>query len=186
MKPIGRLDSLENLFQLEVATAYSSEHALDTALATVSCAASSLRLKEAFLDHRSETQEQIRRLHEAFDFLDEDAEEAPCPGMVGFIAEVVELMQAPADRHVRDAALIAAAQKIEHHEIATYSWLCELAKVRGNRDHYHALHKCLDEEVAADRRLNRLAQGTFFSPGLNKRAQTEPAPEEPPYIESVA
>ena len=121
-------------------------------------AATSGELKEAFESHLRETDEQVNRLAQVFDSLDEPVKEEKCEGMAGILEEGNELLKEDAADAVKDAGLIASAQKAEHYEIASYGCLCAWAELLGERDALELLRQNLAEEEEANEKLTDLAE----------------------------
>jgi ferritin-like metal-binding protein YciE len=115
-----RLDSLDELLLDQLKDLYDAEQRLTKALPKMAAAATNAALREAFEMHLTETQNQITRLEEAFEALGEKPKAVACKAMQGLIAEGQEAIDAEGDPDVKDAALIAAAQRVEHYEIAGY------------------------------------------------------------------
>ena len=137
---------------------YWAEKHLAKALKKMEKAATSDKLKEAFSSHQIETEEQISRLEEVFNLMDRTARGKKCAAMAGLIEEAEELIEeTEKGSMVRDVALIAAAQKIEHYEIATYGTLATLASILGSEKIKNILGEILEEEKAADNKLTELA-----------------------------
>jgi len=153
-------DSLDDLLIEQIEDLYDAERRLCKALPRMADAASDPKLREAFLDHLGETQGQIKRLQSAFEMLDREPTRDACDAMKGLIREGEEMIHAGGDRRVRDAALIAVAQRIEHYEIAGYGVVCSLAQSVGRDDIAGLLHDTLEEERAADESLTRLAESS--------------------------
>jgi len=159
------LDSLQNLFVTELKDIYNAEKQLVTALPRIAKAAGSPRLAEAITKHLKETEGHVARLEEIFQSLGLPARGKKCKGMEGLLEEGKEVMEEEAQESVRDAALISAAQKVEHYEIAAYGCLRSYAQILGHNDAAKLLEQTLKEEEAADEKLNELAEG-----GINQAA----------------
>jgi ferritin-like metal-binding protein YciE len=128
-------------------------------------AASHEALGEAFASHLEETKGQVERLEQVFESLDLAKRGVPCEAMEGLIEEGREIIDEVEDAAVRDVGLITAAQKVEHYEIASYGSLIAIAKQLGHDAAAQLLQANLDEEYAADKKLNKLALGR-----INKKA----------------
>jgi ferritin-like metal-binding protein YciE len=164
------LTTYNDLIAEEIKDLYSAETQLLLALPKMQAAASNEDLKDAFASHLEETRQQIVRLEKAGEALHIPVTGETCNAMKGLIAEAEELISMPGDPDVKDAALIGAAQRVEHYEIAAYGTVCTLLK-RGDFDtSYDLLSRTLDEEKSADDKLNKLATGSMFSSGINKDA----------------
>jgi ferritin-like metal-binding protein YciE len=152
------LDNLENVLTLQLRDLASAEDQLIQALPKMADAASSQELREAFLTHLDETRQQRRRLDECFAMLDREAGSETCEAMQGLIEEGQEVMNLEGDSEVKDAALIAAAQRVEHYEIAGYGCARTFARQLGHMDIADLLQQTLDEEGNADKILTHLAE----------------------------
>lgn len=152
-----KIDNLQKLFVDELKDVYDAEHQILDALPKMTEAASSQELKRAFTQHRAETQGQVRRLEQVFRGLGREPERKACEGMKGLLEEGKEFIDAEGDKDAIDAALISAAQKVEHYEIATYGTLRTFALTLGRRDEAQLLQETLDEEAAADEKLTDIA-----------------------------
>src|SRR5207302_9058215 len=117
--------------------------------------------KSAFQQHLRETQIQVRRLERVFQMLGQTAESKTCEAMKGLIAEGQNIIDADGDPNVKDAALIAAANRVEHYEMAGYGCARTFAEHLGKPDVARQLQDTLDEEEAADRKLTELAEQTI-------------------------
>lgn len=121
--------------------------------------ATSEELKSAFEGHREETAGHIERLKQVFESIGEKAQAVKCEAMAGLLREAEELLEdSEKGTMVRDAALIAGAQKIEHYEIATYGTLATYAKIMGHKEAKQLLGQTLDEEKATDEKLTGIAE----------------------------
>ena len=152
------MNSLSELLEDELKDIYNAEQQLVKALPKMAKAATSGELKEAFESHLRETDEQVNRLAQVFDSLDEPVKEEKCEGMAGIIEEGNELLKEEAADAVKDAGLIASAQKAEHYEIASYGCLCAWAELLGERDALELLRQNLAEEEEANEKLTDLAE----------------------------
>jgi len=161
-------NDLNELFLDELADLLSAEQQLTKALPKMAKAAESDELREAFESHLSETEEQIARLEKVAEALDEKLKKKTCAAMKGLLEEAEELMTEQKDTSALDAALIAAAQKVEHYEIASYGTVCAWAKQLGLKDAAETLAETLDEERAADEKLTELAEAS-----ANAKAESE-------------
>jgi ferritin-like metal-binding protein YciE len=153
-----KLESLRSLYLDELKDAYDFEHQLLDALPKMEKAASAEELKTAFRDHRAQTERQVERLKQVFASLGEKAERKSCKGMKGLLAEGDEYIKARGDSDAIDASLIAAAQRVEHYEIAVYGTLREYARVLNVPEQGRLLQQTLDEEKTADQKLTQLAE----------------------------
>jgi ferritin-like metal-binding protein YciE len=141
----------------ELRDIYHAEKQLTRALPKLARAASNEQLKEAFTQHLEETRGQIERLEQVFELLDTRTRGKPCHAMEGLIEEAKEIMEMSLEPELLDVALIAAAQKVEHYEIAGYGTLVALAQTSGFNEAAQLLQETLDEEKKTDQLLNELA-----------------------------
>lgn len=153
-----KLTNLHDLLILEVQDLYDAEQQITQAMPQMIDMTTSPQLKEDFEKHLEETRGQIAKLEQVAKELDIDPQGKSCLGMEGIIEEGVELMQENEPSEVLDAALLAAAQKIEHYEIAGYGTACEYAKLMGHDKVLNLLHEILTEEKATDLKLTDLAK----------------------------
>lgn len=148
---------MEDLLQYELRDLYSGESQLITALPEMSSAATNAELQDAFDRHLKETKEQKNRLEKISELLNFDIKGETCEAMQGLVQEGKEVIGMGGDEDVKDAALIAAAQRVEHYEIAGYGSAYHFAKLLGHQDVCDMLQEILDEEKNADAMLNKLA-----------------------------
>lgn len=160
-------ESLECLLIDQLQDIYDAEQRLTKALPKMAEAATDTQLKSAFEHHLSETREQVNRLERVFEMIGAEAKTKTCDAMKGLISEGEDMANAKGDDHVRDAALIAAAQRVEHYEMAAYGTLRSLALRMGHDQAATLLQDTLDEEGTADKTLTQIAQST-----VNPQAQT--------------
>jgi ferritin-like metal-binding protein YciE len=153
-----KLESLKSLYLDELKDAYDFEHQILDALPKMEKAATAEELKAAFREHRAQTERQVERLKQVFSSLGEKPDRKTCKGMKGLITEGEEYLEARGDRDTIDASLIAAAQRVEHYEMAVYGTLREYARVLGVPDQGRLLQETLDEEKTADKKLTQLAE----------------------------
>jgi ferritin-like metal-binding protein YciE len=154
--------------------AHSAETQLLEALPELADAASTPALKQAFQEHLQVTQRQVERLERVAEILGCEAEGEDCETMEGLVAEAEEIVDEHEEGPVRDAALIAAAQKIEHYEIATYGTLAAMAKAAGLRDAADLLVQTLNEEKDADELLTQVAEQQVNPAALRGTAANDP------------
>ena|SRR5436190_12788114 len=152
------LNTLQDLFEDELRDVYSAEKQLVKALPKMAKAATTPKLKAGFIKHLEQTKEQVVRLETVFELLERPAKAKLCKAMEGLIKEGSELMEEDADPMVMDAALIAAAQKVEHYEIATYGTLVTWAQQLDLPQIVKVLSKTLQEEKDTDISLTKLAE----------------------------
>jgi ferritin-like metal-binding protein YciE len=150
-------NTLNDLFVEQLQDLYDAENRLVDALPKMRDAASSASLKDAFSSHLTETQGHVRRLEQIFSQLGIEAERETCPAMKGLIKEGQEMIDAEGDPVVKDAALIAAAQRVEHYEMAGYGTVRSFARRLGLGEIVNTLQMTLDEEGGADKKLTAIA-----------------------------
>lgn len=150
--------TLHDLYVDELKDLYNAENQLLKALPKMAKAASAPKLRKAFETHLDETRGQVGRLERIFAELDETPKGKKCKAMQGLIAEGGEIIKEDADPSVRDAGLIAAAQRVEHYEMAGYGCVRTFAQLLGYKNATKLLQKTLDEEGAADQKLTTLAE----------------------------
>jgi ferritin-like metal-binding protein YciE len=170
-----KLTSLEDLLVHELQDIYNAEGQILKALPRMIKAASHPELKSAFEEHRLQTEGQVERLEQAFKLLGIPAKGKKCDGMAGLLEEGKKTMAEDAEPSVLDAALIAAAQKVEHYEIAAYGCVCTYAEMLGHDDVHELLGQTLEEEEETDQKLTALAETV-----INIDAEAEEESEEKP------
>jgi len=153
-----RLDSFETLFLEQIKDLYDAEQRLVKALPKMAAAAQHADLKQGFTEHLHQTEGQVRRLERIFQMLGKQAESKTCYAMKGLVEEGDEVISASGEPDVKDAALIAAAQRVEHYEIASYGTARTFAERLGRPDAARLLQETLEEEAQTDRRLTQLAE----------------------------
>jgi ferritin-like metal-binding protein YciE len=151
------LNSLEDLLVEQVRDLYDAEHRLVEALPNMADAATSSNLKTAFLQHLDQTRNHVARLEQVFNSLGVEPKRETCAAMKGLVSEGSEVIRAEGNPAVRDAALIAAAQRVEHYEMAGYGSARTFAQQLGFIEVAALLQSILDEEGAADKALTELA-----------------------------
>ena len=151
--------NLKDLFLHTLKDVYFAEHEILKALPQMAAAAQTDGLKAAFETHRTQTEQQIRRLEDVFALLGQKAEGVPCEAIQGILEEGREVMDEFAGGPALDAGLIAAAQAVEHYEIARYGALRSWAELIGLDDVEELLDATLAEEKETDALLTRLAEG---------------------------
>lgn len=155
------LETLQDLYIHELKDLYSAEKQLIRSMPKMAKAASNEQLKAAFQQHLEETKEQAARLERLLEAHEESTRGPKCKGMEGVIAEGTEMIEEDADEEVRDAGLIAAAQRVEHYEMAGYGCARTYAQSPGPTDDATILQMTLDEEGATDKKLTALAKSTI-------------------------
>jgi len=156
-----QMQDLEDLFVDQLRDLYNAEKQLTKALPKMAKKASDDQLRQAFTMHLEQTEEHVQRLEQIFEKLGKRAGGKTCKAMQGLIEEGKELMEEDAEPEVLDAGLIAAAQRVEHYEIAGYGTVRAYAKLLGNNDAARLLQKTLDEEGDTDKKLTQLAESTI-------------------------
>ena len=152
-----KLESLKDLYLEQLRDLYSAETQLVEALPKMAEAASLPELQKGFKDHLRQTEGHVKRLETVFKGLGEDPEGQTCAGMKGLIKEGTEMIKTKGEPDVIDAGLIAAAQRVEHYEIAGYGTVCTYAEMLGHADHHKLLGTTLEEEKETDLKLTKLA-----------------------------
>lgn len=161
-----RLETLDDLFELQIKDLYSAENQLITALPLMAENSKDGRLRAGLIKHLHETEKQVQRLERIGQELGIELGGHTCKAMAGLVAEGQELLSEDATDEVMDAALIAAAQRIEHYEIAGYGTAAHYAERLGHTQAADLLRQTLDEEQFTDTKLNDLAKNY-----LNKKAE---------------
>jgi ferritin-like metal-binding protein YciE len=152
------LQSLDDLLLHDLKDLYNAEQQILKALPRMAKKASSPELRRAFEQHLKQTETQVQRLERIFDTIDEKPRGKTCKGMQGLIEEGKEMMSEDIEDDVLDAALLAAAQKVEHYEMAAYGTARTYAEMLGNREAAKLLQQTLDEETETDKKLTKLAE----------------------------
>jgi ferritin-like metal-binding protein YciE len=153
-----KMESLRDLYIDELKDLYSAENQLVKALPKMAKAASCEDLKAGFLEHLGQTKVHVERLENIFKKLDVSPRGKKCKAMEGLVEEGKEVMQEDAEPEVMDAALIAAAQRVEHYEMAGYGCVRTYADLLGEKAAAKLLQQTLDEEGATDKKLTKLAK----------------------------
>ena len=167
------LETLRDLFLNELRDMYHAEKQLVRALPRMAKAADSDELRRAIEKHLGETENQVRRLEGVFQSIGETARAKSCKGMAGIVEEGKEMLEEDGQEPVIDAAIIAAAQKVEHYEIASYGCLITYADLLGERDASRLLKQNLAEEEATDKALSQLAERSINQAAAAVGADTE-------------
>lgn len=162
-----QLHSMKDFFVHELQDLYDAEQQLLKALPRMAEKASSADLRSAFEEHAKQTENHVQRLEDCFEKLGEKATAVQCKAMRGIIAEAEDILSQKQDGELLDAALIGAAQKAEHYEIASYGTIAEWAKNIGQGDLKRILGQTLGEEEETDQRLTKLARS-----GINKAGKS--------------
>lgn len=150
--------SLDDLFLNQIEDLFDAENRMERALPKLMEAAHAPELKRAFENHWEQTRQHVERLHSIFRQLGEEPQRETCEAMKGLLREGDEMIDAKGDPAVKDAALIAAAQRVEHYEMAGYGTARALAMQLGHHDAARLLQTTLQEEEAAGRKLTEIAE----------------------------
>ncbi len=152
------IKTMDDLFVHQLRDIYYAENQILKALPEMIEKASDTQLKQAFQSHLAETKGHVQRVEQVFKMHGVDVKGVDCPAIDGIIDEAEEVAGEVDDKQVLDAALIAAAQAVEHYEMTRYGTLVAWAKQLGRNDCASVLQKNLDEEKAADKKLNDIAE----------------------------
>jgi len=163
-----KITTLHELFIEQLQDLFSAEEQLIEALPKMAKAAHAPALRQGFETHLKETKEHARRLERLLKSFDEETGGKKCKAMQGLVAEGSEAISEYASPEVKDAALIAAAQRVEHYEIAGYGCVRTYAAIMGHTVAAKLLQTTLDEEAATDKKLNQAADKLNFKPPFHK------------------
>ena len=152
------MKNLTDVYEEQLKDIYSAEKQITEALPKMADAASNADLKKAFKAHLQQTKEQMKRIEQIFKARDMGPGRKKCKGMKGLIEEGEEVIEEGSKSATRDAALIGAAQKVEHYEIATYGTLQRYAELLGEKEQSKLLQTSLNEERKTDEQLTQLAK----------------------------
>jgi ferritin-like metal-binding protein YciE len=169
---MAQVSTLHDAFLDELRDIYHAEKQITKALPKLVRAASNKTLARTFADHLRETEGQVARIEQAFELLGESASAKPCEGMKGILGEGASILEENFDEPTMDASLIAAAQRVEHYEMAAYGSLVAWARSMQHDEAADLLQQNLEEEQAADEALSALAEG-----GINQSAAELAHPE---------
>ncbi len=164
-----KLKSLDDLLVDELRDLYDAEHQITKSLPKMAEKASSSELRSAFREHLQVTGQHIQRLEQVFQQLGQSGKGKSCEAMQGILRQGEQTMQEEADPEVMDAALIAAAQRVEHYEIAGYGAVRAYAQQLGHNQVARLLQQTLNEEGEADKKLTQIAERS-----INVRAASGP------------
>jgi ferritin-like metal-binding protein YciE len=156
-----KTQTLDDAFVEEIRDLYDAEKQLVRALPKMARAASSEELKAAFQEHLEQTKKQVQRLEQIFEMMDQKARSKSCKGMKGLVEEGSEIMAENAEENLHDLALIGAAQKVEHYEIAGYGTVRTFAQALGKREAAQLLEETLKEEEQTDKKLTQIAKSLY-------------------------
>jgi ferritin-like metal-binding protein YciE len=165
-----QMENLQDLMKADLKDVLNAENQIIKALPKMIKKATNPELQEAFEQHLEETKEHSNRLEQVMEMLGMPVRAKTCKAMQGILEEGKEVMGEDAEDDVMDAALIGAAQKVEHYEIATYGTLCTYAELLGLRDAKQLLGQTLEEEKRTDQKLTELAEAVI---NLEAADQTE-------------
>lgn len=150
---MSKLENLEDLFTHLLQDMYFAENKIKNELPKMAEKATNSDLKKGFETHEEETKDQISKLEKVFEITGIKKDKEKCEAILGLLEEGRGLIKESAEGAVRDSALIAAAQKVEHYEIASYGMLCNMAKILGYNEAAEIMHKILEQEKATDEKL---------------------------------
>jgi ferritin-like metal-binding protein YciE len=173
-------EGLKELYIDELKDLFNAENQLVKALPKMARAASSNELRKGFEEHLAQTKGHVQRLETIFKDLDESPRGKKCKGMEGLIAEGAEAMEEDYEDALLDAALIGAAQRVEHYEMAGYGTVIAFAKVLGEEKHASALTKSLEEEKKTDEKLSKLAARINAEANQSREEEPEPVGSKKP------
>jgi ferritin-like metal-binding protein YciE len=165
-----KMNRLDDLYVDQLKDLYSAEKQLVQALPKLAKAANAEELKTGFTQHLEQTKTHVSRLEQIFAALGSSPGRKKCAAMEGLVQEGQEAIELEGNATVRDAALIAAAQRVEHYEIAAYGTVRTFANHLGYSDQSNLLQVTLDEEGATDKKLTAMAEGGMFRDGINEEA----------------
>jgi len=168
--------SLRELYIDELRDLYNAETQMTKALPKMAKASSNSELRLAFEEHLRQTSEHVSRLEQIFDHLEEKPTGKKCLGMEGLVKEGAETMREEYEDAVMDAAIIGAAQRVEHYEIAGYGTVRDMARLLGEDDHVSLLEQTLQEEKETDQKLTELAEQ--INPQAQEAGEREPGQGE--------
>jgi ferritin-like metal-binding protein YciE len=151
-------EGLRELYIDELKDIYNAESQLVKALPKMAKAVTSQELRQGFEEHLEQTKGHVQRLEQIFQKLEENPKGKKCKGMEGLVEEGAEVMGEDFEGSLMDAALIGAAQRVEHYEIAAYGTVCAFAEELGEDEHAELLKETLEEEKETDEKLTKLAE----------------------------
>jgi len=153
-----KLESLRDLYLEQLKDLYSAENQLVDALPKMADAASAPELKNAFREHLNQTRQHVERLEKIFQSLNQSPKGETCEGMKGLVKEGETMLKMKGEPEVIDAGLIAAAQRVEHYEIAGYGTVRTYAELLGEQESVRLLERTLQEEEETDEKLTEIAE----------------------------
>lgn len=169
-------NSLQELYVGELKDLYDAENQIIKALPKMIDAASSEELQNALSEHLEITRQQAKRLEQIFQNMGEKLKSEKCKGMEGLIKEGSDIISEDMDENVKDAAIISAAQRVEHYEMAGYGTVRTWANLLGEEEAEELLQQTLDEEKEADQKLNELAEQINVEAESGGAEETEERP----------
>ena len=177
------IKTVDDLFMHSLQDIYYAEHQIEKALPDMIGKASDAELKKGFSAHLKQTKGQIKRLDQAFKKLKQKPKGTKCPAIDGILDEANDIASEVDDKMVLNAALIAAAQAVEHYEITRYGTLAAWARLLGHSDVARLLTANLNEEKATDKKLNGIAKRKINKKAL---ARKKPRPDRVERVENAA
>jgi ferritin-like metal-binding protein YciE len=165
-------ESMRQLYLDELRDLYNAETQLVKALPKMAKASSNAELRQGFEEHLRQTSEHVSRLEQIFEMLDEKPAGKKCLGMEGLVKEGAETMKEDYEDDVMDSAIIGAAQRVEHYEIAGYGTVRAIAEFLGEKEHVTLLEQTIEEEKQTDEKLTQLA-GEIYSPAGGTAGENE-------------
>lgn len=174
-----RESTLKELYLDELKDLYDAENQLVKALPKMAKAATSEDLRSGFEEHLEQTKGHVQRLEQVFKLLGEKAKGKKCHGMEGLVSEGKEMMEEDFEPDVMDAALISAAQRVEHYEIAAYGTVRTYADILGQNEAVSLLEETLSEEKETDEKLTELAQSINLQAAESEGEEDEEEESEP-------
>lgn len=176
-----KVSSFHELFMHEIRDLYDAEHQMIEALPKMIDEASNEELKKALEDHLEQTKKQSERLEDIFTMMDEEPKRQTCQGMKGLIEEGEKSMNAVTVPEIMDAAIISAAQRVEHYEMAGYGTARAFAELMEHEEAADLLQETLEEEMQADKLLTEIAESTVNPAAMEAASGME---EEEEMVES--
>jgi ferritin-like metal-binding protein YciE len=167
---IMSVSTMEELLIDELKDIYNAEKQITKALPKMVKAAASEELRDAFQSHLQETEGHVQRLEQVFEILGKAARGKTCHGMQGVLEEGAEVIEEAEKSPLRDAALISAAQRVEHYEMAAYGAVREYARILGQDEIVSLLEETLQEEKAADEKLTSIAESVNSEANMASKA----------------
>jgi len=180
-------NTLRELFIDELRDLYDAENRLVKALPKMAKATNSDELRSGIEHHLEQTKEHVERLKQVFEQLDEKASAKKCAGMVGILQEGEEMLGEDYEGALMDAAIISAAQRVEHYEIAAYGCVHSWAQELGEEDAADLLEKTLNEEKETDAKLTELSEqiNASANEGAEEEGEEEEEETEQPEVSST-